>query len=96
MRQGESARSMGKSGGEKMRSPRPARARAAGGKQAEMQGETAAAGEAESLRREAERLREELAIERERTERLHKANISVAARLNAAIASIKQLLERRG
>jgi hypothetical protein len=90
MRQGESARSMGKSGGEKMRSPRPARARAAGGKQAEMQGE------AESLRREAERLREELAIERERTERLHEANISVAARLNAAIASIKQLLERRG
>ena len=60
---------MGKSGGEKMRSPRPARNRAAGGKQAETQAETAAS-DAESLRREAERLREELAIERERTERL--------------------------
>ena len=95
MRQSESARSMGKSGGEKMRSPRQARGRAGGDTQAETQAE-GAAGDAESLRREAERLREELAIERERTGRLETANITVASKLNAAIASIKQLLERRG
>jgi hypothetical protein len=91
MRQSESARSMGKSGGEKMRTPRQGHSRA--GKQTQAEAEI---GDAEGLRREAERLREELAVERQRTEKLEAATVTVASRLDAAIASIRQLLDRRG
>jgi hypothetical protein len=49
-----------------------------------------------TLAEEAARLREELAIERKRSETLETTHASVAARLSKAIASIKQLLERQG
>jgi hypothetical protein len=93
-RQSDSVLSMGESGGGKMRTVRR------GGRG---HADKEAAGPAKreeddiaALKREAERLREELAIERERTQKLEAANSSVASRLNKAIASIRQLLERQG
>lgn len=94
MAQSDSARSMTKSGGEKSGPARRAgSSRATQGKQGEAM---SVAGDTSSLAREAERLREELAIERKRAEQLEAVNASVAARLSKAIASIKELLERRG
>jgi NTP pyrophosphatase (non-canonical NTP hydrolase) len=48
------------------------------------------------LRQEADELREALASEQQRTKRLEATNATVADRLNRAIASIRQLLERQG
>lgn len=47
------------------------------------------------LTSETVRLREELASERQRSEGLESVNAKVAARLDAAIASIKTLLQRQ-
>lgn len=94
MAQSGSARSMTKSGGEKTGPARRARgSRVVQDKQTET---PSAGGDVSSLAREAERLREELAIERKRADQLEAANASVAARLGKAIASIRELLERRG
>src|SRR5262245_36946797 len=93
MVQSGSARSMTKSGGGKGSARQAGSSRGTRGKQAEA---TDAGSDMGSLAREAERLREELAIERKRAEQLEAANATVAARLNKAIASIKELLERRG
>jgi hypothetical protein len=49
-----------------------------------------------TLEHEAARLREELALERQRAERLEAANSKAVARLDIAIASIKSILERQG
>jgi Domain of unknown function (DUF4164) len=49
-----------------------------------------------ALRREAERLRKELAAAQERANTLATANNSVAKRLDAAIASVKAILARQG
>ncbi len=51
---------------------------------------------AAALEREAKRLREELAAERERIKVLEEANNSVAARLDRAIESVKALIARQG
>jgi hypothetical protein len=95
-RQSDSVRGTGESGGGKMRTVRR-------GGRGHADKEKQAAGPAKreeddiaALKREAVRLREELAIERERTQKLEAANFSVASRLNKAIASIRQLLERQG
>jgi hypothetical protein len=93
MAQSDSARSMTKSGGEKTGPTR--RARGSRAVQDKQEG-VSAVGDLASLAREAERLREELAIERKRAEQLEATNATVAVRLTKAIASIKELLERRG
>jgi Domain of unknown function (DUF4164) len=87
---------MTKSGGGKMGATRRA-GRSRG--DPEKQGEAGATGGEDDVARlaaEAERLREQLAIEQERTKKLETANTTVAARLNKAIATIRQLLERQG
>ena len=93
MRQSDSARSMIKSGGGKGPTRRAGRSRGSEDKQAEAE---SGAGDMSTLTKEAERLREELAIERERTQKLEATNATVTARLSKAIASIRQLLERQG
>lgn len=93
MAQSGSARSMTKSGGGKGSARQAGSSRDTQDKQADS---TGLGGDMSSLAREAERLREELAIERRRAEQLEAANATVAARLTKAIASIKELLERRG
>lgn len=45
---------------------------------------------------EAERLREELAAERQRADHLESANSQVAARLDAVIKSVKAILGKQG
>jgi hypothetical protein len=92
----DSARSMGKSGEGKMRTVRRAgRGRADSESQAKGQAEPVS-GDIATLEHEAARLREELASERQRAERLEAANTKVAARLDVAIASIKSILARQG
>jgi hypothetical protein len=87
---------MGKSGEGNMRTVRRAgRGRADSEKQAKGQAEPAS-GDLATLEQEAARLREELASERQRAERLEAANTKVAQRLDVAIASIKSILERQG
>jgi hypothetical protein len=87
---------MGKSGEGKMRTVRRAgRGRAESDKQAKGPAEPAR-GDIATLEHEAARLREELASERQRAERLEAANTKVVARLDVAIASIKSILERQG
>jgi hypothetical protein len=49
-----------------------------------------------ALKREAERLREQLAAEKERVKTLETANSSVIKRLDAAIESVKAILSRQG
>jgi hypothetical protein len=49
-----------------------------------------------ALKREAERLREQLAAEKERVRTLETANNSVVKRLDAAIESVKAMLSRQG
>lgn len=84
---------MAKSGGGKMQAARQKRA-ATGepekGKRAATNGDHDVA----ALQREAERLREELANERERVKTLEHANSRVAERLDAAIESVKAILAR--
>jgi hypothetical protein len=46
--------------------------------------------------REAERLRDELAAERQRADNLESANDQVAERLDAAIESVKAILGKQG
>jgi hypothetical protein len=46
--------------------------------------------------REAERLRTELANEKERVKTLEDTNMQVAERLDAAIESMKEILARQG
>jgi hypothetical protein len=86
---------MVKSGGEKMQ--------AAGQKRAvadeRRKGTGAAAAgdrDAAKLMREAERLRTELANEKERVKTLEDTNMQVAERLDAAIESMKEILARQG
>lgn len=52
--------------------------------------------EVAALKREAERLREQLATEKERVKTLETANSSVVKRLDAAIESVKAILGRQG
>jgi hypothetical protein len=49
-----------------------------------------------ALKREAERLREQLAAEKERVRTLETANSSVVKRLDAAIDQVKAILSRQG
>jgi hypothetical protein len=65
-------------------------------KQAKGQAEAGSGADITTLEHEAARLREELASERQRAQRLEAANMTVAARLDVAIASIKAILERQG
>lgn len=100
MSQSGSARSMKKSGGDKTGQTRRAgRSRKVQDEQVgEQQAEAAAAPSPDitGLADEARRLREELEIERQRSEKLEATQASVATRLDKAIASIRQLLERQG
>jgi hypothetical protein len=87
---------MGKSGEGKMRTVRRAgRGRAEGEKQAKELAEPTS-GDFAIPEHDAARLREELASARQRAERLEAANLTVAERLDLAIASIKSMLERQG
>lgn len=52
--------------------------------------------DAARLMRETERLRAELANEKERVKTLKDTNIQVAERLDAAIESMKEILARQG
>ena len=52
--------------------------------------------DAARLMRETERLRAELANEKERVKTLEDTNIQVAERLDAAIESMKEILARQG
>jgi hypothetical protein len=89
---------MGKSGEGKMRTVRRAgRGRAEDEKQAKgAKADRDLSGDLATLEHEAARLREELASERQRAEKLEAVNVKVTARLDAAIASIKAILERQG
>lgn len=49
-----------------------------------------------ALQLEADRLREELAAERQRTQHLESSNDHVAARLDAVIKSVKAILGKQG
>lgn len=86
---------MGKSGGEKMQAAGQKRAAAD-----ERKNTDEPAGQkkrdASVLERETERLRAELAAERERVKVLEEASSSVAARLDRAIESVKAILARQG
>jgi hypothetical protein len=75
---------------------RAGRGRADSEKQPKEQAETASSADLATLEHEAARLREELVSERERAQRLEAANVTVAQRLDVAIASIKAILERQG
>jgi hypothetical protein len=75
---------------------RAGRGRAENEKQAKGQAEAESGADIATLEHEAARLREELASERERAQRLEAVNMTVAARLDVAIASIKAILERQG
>lgn len=86
---------MTKSGGEKMQAAGQKRAAA------DERGKGAGAAAAEDrdaarLMRETERLRAELANEKERVKTLEDTNIQVAERLDAAIESMKEILARQG
>lgn len=98
--QSGSARSMTKSGGDKTgQTKRAARSRKAQDEtigEQESGAETVLGADLTHLAEEARRLREELAIERQRSEKLEAARVNVATRLDKAIASIRQLLERQG
>jgi len=74
---------------------RAGRGRADSGQEATEQADPAS-GDVATLEHEAARLREELALERQRAERLEAANSKAVARLDIAIASIKSILERQG
>lgn len=89
---------MGISGGGEMRTVRrtTGRSRAESAKQDKAKAKRPDAGDIATLERETERLKEELASERKRTAGLEAASSQVAARLDAAIASIKAFLERQG
>jgi hypothetical protein len=76
---------------------RAGRGRADSDKQAKGEADAAEGGaDLATLERETARLREELASERQRAQRLEAANMTVAERLDVAIASIKAILERQG
>jgi hypothetical protein len=75
---------------------RTGRSRAESTKQAKAGAKTQEAGDIATLERETERLKEELASEKQRSAGLEAASTQVAARLDAAIASIKAFLERQG
>ncbi len=86
---------MAKSGGDKMQAA--GQKRAAAGEQRKSKG--AAEGQAKdvaSLQREAERLQQELAAERERVRALQDTNDTVARRLDAAIESVKAIIAKQG
>lgn len=84
---------MGKSGGDKMRAM--GQGRSAGGERKTGKDQPDAS-ELAMLEREAERLKAELASERERVKTLEDVNGRVANRLNAAIESVKAILGRQG
>lgn len=75
---------------------RAGRGRAESEKQAKGQAEADSGADIATLEHEAARLREELASERQRAQRLEAVNMTVAQRLDVAIASIKAILERQG
>jgi Domain of unknown function (DUF4164) len=86
---------MGKSGGDKMRAM--GQGRSAGDERKSGKGEPEASeSELAILERETERLKAELASERERVRNLEDVNGRVAKRLNAAIESVKAILGRQG
>jgi hypothetical protein len=86
---------MGKSGGDKMRAIGQGRSAGDEGKGGKGKPE-AKASELATLERETERLRAELASERERVRTLEDVNGRVAKRLDAAIESVKAILGRQG
>lgn len=85
---------MSRSGGEKSEAERQAKRSAAGGKSKAKAAPKSS--DIATLERETERLREELASERRRAEKLEDANHRVAARLDEAIESVKAILARQG
>lgn len=86
---------MGKSGGDKMRAM--GQGRSADGERKGGKGQPElTASELASLERETERLKAELASERERVKSLEDVNGRVAKRLDAAIESVRAILGREG
>lgn len=78
-----------------MQTARQKRAGASGQSEAASAAPVGAADTA-TLKREAERLRNELANERERVKTLQDTNNRVAERLDTAIKSVKAILARQG
>ncbi len=95
MRQSNGARSMAKSGGGKTGVRRQA---GSGSRRSDNSNSEAKGVDADiaRLRQEAEQLREALESEQQRTRQLEETHATVADRLQKAIASIRQLLERQG
>jgi len=85
---------MAKSGGDKMQAAKRKRAETQEPK--ESKGGTASSDkEKTALLKETERLRAQLAAERERVKTLETANTHVSERLDAAIQSVKAILNRK-
>ncbi len=85
---------MVKSGGDKMRAE--GARRAAVDERKTPKGEASAKSGKAAIEREAESLRAELALERERARTLETTSSHVAERLDAAIESVKAILARQG
>jgi hypothetical protein len=86
---------MGKTEGDGKRAPRM-REHASAGEMQKVSEKASKKGECAASSQEAENLRKELATERQRVQELEKANASAAERLDAAIETVKAILDKQG
>lgn len=86
---------MGKTEGDGKRAPRK-REHASAGEMQKASEKAGKKGDGAASNQEAETLRKELAAERQRAQELEKANASAAERLDAAIETVKAILDKRG
>ncbi len=86
---------MGKTDGGGRRTPQREK-RASSGEMQKVNEKTGKKGASAAASREAERLRKELAENRQRVQELESANARAAERLDAAIESVKAILDEQG